>query len=961
MRGVPKVARTIGKIAGAVSSIARVIPGGQIVAAIAGAAAITAGVVGALTAKKPIARGNSSQVVIGANLPIPYTMGRAYIGGNLEHDIGYGGTVDGVPNPYAAMTFSYGIGPWQSFESFQADYAPIPMAGNAATGYYGGFLYIDRLLGSTPETRALAANWAGEPGWSAAHKMSGHAQAKWSWKFDKKGKVNAGGFPAMGVISTVGVQAYDPRQDSTYPGGNPAGTQRLADRSTWGYNANPALHAGSYAQGVYHNGKKVFGVDLGGAAIDWPTIVDWANVCDANGWTINGTIFEPGDKWNNLKLIAQAGSAEPAFTGGVLTFRYDAPRISLDTITIDDLADDELNVPGAANPEEGLNGIIPKYRSEANQWEMVQSDLISVPAYVTADGEERQEEYETLLVTGKDQAARLATYKLVNGREIPGIILPCKPRLFEYQIGDALTVGTPTQDIEGLAGQLCVIVGRTPNFERGTVTLELITETASKHPFALGQSGTAPPPPVLVSAEMRDTISFDASQVDFKTQVIGDKPEERATAGANLIFNGNAEQGTTDGWSLSENSLGVELLVTPIARSGKFGFVIQKPGGDTDLTGAADSRAIAVAPGERFFVSLTVLGTISTGSGLYLRIEEAEELPTTGTINASNSTSRTPLISDFPVSDAGFFDYVNLIYTVPADIHYISISIFNGFGGPGGLIFETGMARQADAVLGQNVLTASGTLLSVEDGADVTATAFPDIDGNTTWTIDANASGTITTGLPLPRRFKAMQGGVDVSSATSFAVTTTGLVAATVNDTAGADRGVVTLGTGTTGAGTISLTATFPNGAIKNTVIIVTVNRAAMTSSGGTGATSGSVGTNANFSASSFVAVTPEIQLTATTGGTINASFDASYTAAANVTGRAQLRVAQTSGGAAVAQSADTAGTAYILNDEAGQVVIGEATYSGLTPSVPCFVQGFMRRSSGTGTVTPTGTLTAMQ
>jgi hypothetical protein len=206
-----------------------------------------------------------------------------------------------------------------------------------------------------------------------------------------------------------------------------------------------------------------------------------------------------------------------------------------------------------------------------------------------------------------------------------------------------------------------------------------------------------------------------------------------------------------------------------------------------------------------------------------------------------------------------------------------------------------------------------------------------------------------------------MVGGGDRSSATSFVVTTTGLVAATVNDTAGADRGIVTLGTGTTGAGTISLTATFTNGAKKNVVIDVTVNRAAMAAAGGASATSGSVSTNANFSSASFVAVTPQIELLATAGGTVKAAFDASYSAGSGVTGRAQIRVAQTSGGSAVAQSADTVGTAYVVNEEAGQVFIGEASYSGLTPSAPCFVQGFMRRGTGSGTVTPTGTLTAMQ
>ena len=37
--------------------------------------------------------------------------------------------------------------------------------------------------------------------------------------------------------------------------------------------------------------------------------VELANVCEANGWTCHGVIFEPGNKWENLKNILAAGGA----------------------------------------------------------------------------------------------------------------------------------------------------------------------------------------------------------------------------------------------------------------------------------------------------------------------------------------------------------------------------------------------------------------------------------------------------------------------------------------------------------------------------------------------------------------------------------------------------------------------------------------------------------------------------
>jgi hypothetical protein len=76
-------------------------------------------------------------------------------------------------------------------------------------------------------------------------------------------------------------------------------------------------------------------------AINRARAVEWANLCDANGWTIGGAVYEaPGlSKWDNLKRICQAGGAKPVWTGGLLDFVLSAPRVALDTITADDLAE----------------------------------------------------------------------------------------------------------------------------------------------------------------------------------------------------------------------------------------------------------------------------------------------------------------------------------------------------------------------------------------------------------------------------------------------------------------------------------------------------------------------------------------------------------------------------------------------------------------------------------------------
>ncbi len=510
-----KVFKAIGKIAGAVASIAAFIPGLQPIALAAAAVSAVSGTLAAITAKPPRARGSTSNIIIGANQPMPYSMGRTYFGGALINDVGFGGTVDKVPNPYRAMTVVYsGCGPIDGFEGFQTDFAGVGLSGTAATGYYSGFLYIAKQLGARPEPSALTAQWGGEANWSAAHKLSSFAAAKYSLKFDKNGKVYSGGVPQLGAIFR-GVKVYDPRLDSTYPGGS--GAHRLNDEGTWTYSTNPALHAATYAHGRIVNGKRAFGVHLGGQAIRWPVVVAWANVCDANGWSVGGTIFEPGDKWNNLKLIAASGGAEPVWVGGTLSFRINAPLTSLDTITEDDLASNDIMVTGTQFYALRINGVIPKYRSEAHQWEFVPSALISVPAYVTLDGEEKNEEIQFDLVQDKDQAAELAAYMLVNRREFGPISLTCKPRLIEYFPGEALTINLPS---EGLVNQLALITSRQVDPLTGAVTFELMSETASKHAFVFGQTGTAPPAPIMTTPAERDTAS-EETNTQVPVQIFG--------------------------------------------------------------------------------------------------------------------------------------------------------------------------------------------------------------------------------------------------------------------------------------------------------------------------------------------------------------------------------------------------------------------------------------------------------
>jgi hypothetical protein len=448
-------------------------------------------------------------------------LGRCYSGGARVHQVGYG-TGDGIPNVFAAFVDIHSVGgPLHALVATYADFSAVTFDGSTnAIGYYHDNLHLTSQLGATPEAAALAPWWTGVPDWGSDYKLSGKAALFWNAGFPKKGDVFHAGFPQTGAVWD-GVLGYDPRLDSTYPGGS--GSQRWASpadtstfsaaKPTWTYSKNPGVQGLRYALGTWDRDEDdgdatyllTFGMGLPFDGIEVADFVEWANVCDANGWEINGIISEPGDRWDNLKNICAAGAAEPCIKGGRLGLRISAPRVSLDTITRDDLADDDITVPATRSYRDRLNTIVPKYKSESHKWAYVASNPVQVLDYVTLDGEVRSEERQYSLVTSADQAAQLAAYDLVNGRERFPIDLVCKPRLRLYKPGDQLTVDIPEA---GLVAQDCVIVRRSTDPTTMKVTFTLMEETAAKHPFALGETGTSPPAITIDPHGTIDTVTY---------------------------------------------------------------------------------------------------------------------------------------------------------------------------------------------------------------------------------------------------------------------------------------------------------------------------------------------------------------------------------------------------------------------------------------------------------------------
>jgi hypothetical protein len=300
------------------------------------------------------------------------------------------------------------------------------------------------------------------------------------------------------------MKVYDPRLDSTYPGGS--GAQRRTDWTTWTYSANPYLHALAWVRG-HHKlvaggtidlTKRLAGVGAPDAAIDFAAFVEGANVADANSWTISGEWTTADDKWQTLAAMLQAGGGVPISQGAQISCMVEAPRTSLMTVTGADIVGSvSLNV--MASRRDRPNTVIPRVRLEAHKFEEVALGAVTSATYVTEDAEEKRViETSYRFVGVAKQGAELAGYGLANTRETLKASIPCKPYLLGLRAGDAFTVTEPEL---GLSGQKFVVMRRSFDPSSSIVTLDVRSETDAKHAYALGQSADAPASPSLTAPD----------------------------------------------------------------------------------------------------------------------------------------------------------------------------------------------------------------------------------------------------------------------------------------------------------------------------------------------------------------------------------------------------------------------------------------------------------------------------
>jgi hypothetical protein len=529
-----KVIRVVGTVAaaglivaGAVTGNPALVKAGIKVGQITAVASTGVQLVEQLTAPRPTARGSPADVIIEVEPPRPYAVGRIMTGGVLRYDNAYGATLKRVPNPYRWQVRALsGAGPIQGIAGHFFDFA-------AVSSFYNGFFATSQSLGDTPQATAIAPSLSGAsnpPGWTANSRMSGTAHVGLSMLFDRDGERFAAGLPVYTTLLD-GVKVYDPRLDSTFPGGS--GSCRPNQPATYVFSRNPALHVGTYLLGRFENGVRVFGLGQSFDTIDWTALVDWANDCDTNEWYADIMLLEggigsdlQGQRVRNLDDLCAAGGGRWFQAGPEVTFDWYRPRVPIATLKDEDILETGGGIDAVPTVRERMNGVRPQYISPVHNWQQITAKEIVGSTYRAEDGTALTQVWPLNGVTNAKQAGELAAYAMADSREIGPMDLQAQAKWRFYRPGDCIEIDSSLIAYQGQA----VINNRSLNPQSLDVGLVLKSETPGKHAFALGKVAEPPPTPLLAqTSEERDLVAAAAIRprdVDA---------EEGSTKGATIV------------------------------------------------------------------------------------------------------------------------------------------------------------------------------------------------------------------------------------------------------------------------------------------------------------------------------------------------------------------------------------------------------------------------------------------
>lgn len=481
----------------------------------------------AALAGKPRTEGSPTAFRADTDAGIPVAFGTVGCGGVINYRVAYDAS-----NRYQTLFCTVSAGPIKSFVSFTADDVVTTFDGalnKSITGEHVGFMWLQTKLGAQPQTALTSPTGTGAgipaPNWGVDHKLNGLAcYALTLFENSKLTEYQGGVVKPLHVIE--GVYGWDPRLDSTWPGGS--GACRLLVPSTWVWIEEGAIAALNWAIGRWagDSGGGTYGVPyacsliagIGSSldGIDVTSFINAANVADAKGWKVSAYPTTKDDKHAVLANLLQASGATPSRKAGKISCVSNADNTaSIVSVTAADTAG-PVEVSLGQSRLERFNTALPRFWSKDHRWDMVQIAPITNSAWVTEDGGKRTRGIDYPNVPSANQAAQIAYYDIANAREAVTGTVPFKPHMRRIEPGDCFTFNEPGFLLDGIKVK-CLRRAYDPM--TGVVRIAFRQETVAKHASAASQTGTAPgastpavpPQYIRITSAGDDRVTSDGS------------------------------------------------------------------------------------------------------------------------------------------------------------------------------------------------------------------------------------------------------------------------------------------------------------------------------------------------------------------------------------------------------------------------------------------------------------------
>ena len=341
------------------------------------------------------------------------------------------------------------------------------MAWSATTGVVGkwvGYFSIPHIVLEGSPANAFTF---GSGRWNAASaRLTGCAYSHWRFKVTGNGKKAespfSGGLPSRITVIGRGAKLYDPRRDSTVPGGN--GPMRADDQSTWRYTTDDGVTIGEnlplqilrvvlgwrIRNPSTGELKLATGSGVPARRLNLATFIDAANLADE---LLNRSAGGTEPRYHGAGVISEGddpkASLDMLCTGCCGRFRDTGGKLSL-VIAHNDLAaaaiDDGLNDhdvvgPFTWDPDAALeatpNVVRGKYvdASANSLYQLIDYPEVRLPS---PDGQDRFFPLDLGVVESSSQAQRIAKMVLQRKQYPREFSAPFDIRAWKYSVGDVV-------------------------------------------------------------------------------------------------------------------------------------------------------------------------------------------------------------------------------------------------------------------------------------------------------------------------------------------------------------------------------------------------------------------------------------------------------------------------------------------------------------------------------------------